>query len=247
MRNLKLEIEYDGTNYAGWQVQNSRQSSVVSRQLKTIQETIEKTLQKILQEKIKLIASGRTDTGVHALGQVANFKTNSAISTEKLQRALNGLLSDDISITKIEEAALNFHSRFSAKSKIYRYIILNQKARSALLRDRVYFYPFPLDIKLMRKTARSLTGRHDFKAFCSSHSSAKNTVRTIKSIVIKKSCYGLWATDYGLITIDIQADGFLYNMVRRIVGRLIEVGRGKFSSHSCPTAPSSGLYLLKVA
>jgi len=140
MRNLKLEIEYDGTNYAGWQVQNSRQSSVVSRQLKTIQETIEKTLQKILQEKIKLIASGRTDTGVHALGQVANFKTNSAISTEKLQRALNGLLSDDISITKIEEAALNFHSRFSAKSKIYRYIILNQKARSALLRDRVYFF-----------------------------------------------------------------------------------------------------------
>ena len=232
MRNLKLEIEYDGTNYCGWQVQKSHRS-------KSIQEVIEKTLRKILQERVRLIASGRTDAGVHALGQVANFKTRSKIPSGKLQRALNGLLPDDISIIKVEEKPLDFHSRFRAKSKVYQYTILNRAYPSALLRNRVYFYPYPLNIRLMRKKARSLLGKHDFKSFCASASSVKDTVRTIKRLSIKKS-------GPALITIEIEADGFLYNMVRRIAGTLIETGRGKSPKLAGPTAPACGLRLVKV-
>ncbi len=141
MRNIKLTIEYDGTNYAGWQCQKSK--------VKTIQETIEKALQRILGEKIKVIGSGRTDAGVHALGQVANFKTNSTMPVGKLQKALNSSLPDDIVIAKIEEVGLDFHSRFDAKSKVYRYTILNRAYPSALLKNSVYFYPHTLNIKLM--------------------------------------------------------------------------------------------------
>ena len=263
-RNLKLTVEYDGTNYCGWQIQNRRVS-------KSIQETIEKTLSKILQEKIRLIASGRTDAGVHAQAQVANFKTKSNISSEKLQKALNGLLPSDISISKTDEAAPDFHSRFAAKSKVYHYSILNRKFPSALLRNRVYFYPYPLALKLMHQEARCLLGRHDFKAFCASGGSSKDTIRTIKKITIRKTNYGLWAMpacrqgrDYGLnngplIVIDIEADGFLYNMARNIVGTLMEIGRGRFPKGSLkkilnskdrklagPTVPACGLCLLKV-
>ncbi len=265
MRNLKLTVEYDGTNYYGWQIQNSPQSMVSnSPRKKTIQEIIEKTLRKILQEKIHLIASGRTDAGVHAQAQVANFKTKSNISLEKLQKALNGLLPSDISISKTDEATPDFHSRFAAKSKVYRYSILNRKFPSALLRNRVYFYPYPLDIKLMRQEARCLLGRHDFKAFCASGSSTKDTMRTIKKITIKQMSYHLSPITYHLkephlIVIDIEADGFLYNMARNIVGTLMEIGRGRFPKGSLkeilnskdrklagPTVPACGLCLLKV-
>jgi len=243
MRNIKLEIEYDGSNYVGWQIQNRPQ---------TIQETIEKVLRKILQEKIQLIASGRTDSGVHAISQVANFKTNSQISPERLQLALNGNLPQDIVITKIEDVALRFNSRFSAKSKVYRYTILNRKYHSPLLRNTVYFYHHPLNVNLMRQEAKCLLGKHDFKSFCASGSKVKGTVRTIKKLAIKKSISGL-------IIIDIEADGFLYNMVRNIIGTLIIIGRGKFLKGSMqkilasrnrnlagPTAAACGLALLKV-
>jgi tRNA pseudouridine38-40 synthase len=264
MRNLKLTIEYDGTNYCGWQIQSRCPS-------KSIQEIIEGVLRKILQEKIHLIVSGRTDAGVHAQAQVANFKTNSNISLEKLQKALNGLLPSDISISRIEEAAVDFHSRFAAKSKVYRYSILNRKFPSALLRNRVYFYPYPLDIKLMRQEARCLLGRHDFKSFCASDSGTKDTIRTIKKITIRKTNYGLstmpacrTGRDYRinngpLIIIDIEGDGFLYNMARNIVGSLMEIGGGRFPKGSLkkilnskdrklagPTVPACGLCLLKV-
>lgn len=257
MRNLKLTLEYNGTNYCGWQVQRSPQK-------KSIQETIEKTLRKILQEKVKLIASGRTDAGVHALAQVANFKTTSSISLDKLQRALNGILPHDIAVTKVEDVPPDFHARFNAKSKVYRYTILNGPHRSALLGDKVYFYPYPLDIRLMQRVSRCLLGKHDFKAFCASSSSAKDTVRTIKRITVKKLPYPLYALRYmlkesPLIIIDIEADGFLYNMVRVIVGTLIEIGRAKFPPGSLrkallsgdrkftgPTLPPSGLCLLEV-
>lgn len=257
MRNLKLTVEYDGTNYCGWQAQSRRPSC--ARYRRSIQETIEKVLRKILQEKIRLIASGRTDAGVHAAGQVANFKTDSYISLDKLQRALNGLLPDDISISKIGEAAFAFHSRFAAKSKLYRYSVLNCNHPCAFLRKRVYFYPHPLDIKLMRQEARCLLGRHDFKAFCAARSGAKSTIRQIKKISINKKRYALYAMRYPLITIDIEADGFLYNMVRNIVGTLMEIGRGKFPKGSLkkilyskdrklagPTVPAGGLCLLRV-
>jgi len=196
---------------------------------------------------------------VHALGQVANFKTNSKIPLEKLQRALNGLLPADISVTKIGEAAKDFHSRFSAKSKTYRYTILNRPYRSAFLRKGAYFYPYLLDLKLMQKEARVLLGKHDFKSFCASASSVKDTVRTIKRISVKHFIPNTEHRTLNLITVEIEADGFLYNMVRNIVGTLVEIGRGRFPEGSTkkvlrlknrklagPTAPARGLALLKV-
>ncbi len=262
MPNLKLEIEYDGSDYCGWQVQND--SLVKShRSKKAIQEIIEKALRKILQEKVRLISAGRTDAGVHAQAQVANFLTNSYIGVKKLQKALNCLLPKDISISKIEESRLDFHSRFDAQSKVYRYVILNRNYPSALLRKQAYFCSYALNISLMQREARSLLGKHDFKAFCASGSSAKNTIRTIKKISVRKlgsrfSGFGSRFKD-SLIVIDIEADGFLYNMARSIVGTLIEIGRGRFKKghlrrllHSKdrnstgPTAPACGLCLMKV-
>jgi len=242
MRNIKLHIEYDGTNYSGWQVQ---------KKLKTIQSTIESALRKILQEKIRLIVSGRTDTGVHAQDQVANFSTQSKISLLKLRSALNSNLPFDITITKAEEARRDFHSRFSANSKLYRYTILNRPYRSSFLRNTVYFCPYPLDLKAMQKESLVLLGRHDFCAFRASGSSNQNPVRTIKKLKINRK------RDY--IYIEIEADGFLYNMARSIVGTLIEVGRGRFPGGTLkkillsknrrltgPTAPARGLCLVKV-
>jgi len=250
MRNLKIIIEYDGTAYCGWQVQNSSRK-------RSIQETIEKALRKILQENIKIIASGRTDAGVHARAQVANFKTKSKISTDKLQAALNGNLPKDIVITAIEEVASGFHSRFNAKSKLYRYIILNRSYPSALLKDKVYFFRYPLNVALMREEAKALLGKHDFKAFCASSSSAKDTVRRIKKIVVKSLPAD--SKDGSRIVIDIEANGFLYNMVRNITGALVEAGRGKFPKGSLkrilagkdrklagPALPACGLSLVQV-
>lgn len=251
MRNIKLTIEYDGANYSGWQRQNSRRSPVTGHRSKTIQETIEKTLQKILQEKIRLIGSGRTDAGVHAEGQTANFKTKSDIPLDRLQRALNGLLPDDIVITKTEKVRLGFHSRFDAKSKVYGYTILNRAYPSAILRSKVYFYRFPLNIELMQNEAKVLLGKHNFKSFQSSGSREANPVRSIKKLKITK--------ERDFIRIGIEANGFLYNMARNIAGTLIEIGRGRFKKgalkmilQACdrrragPTAPACGLCLLKV-
>ena len=244
MRNIRLTIEYDGTNYCGWQVQKRSQK-------KSIQGTIEKALQKILQEKIRIIGSGRTDAGVHAQAQVANFKTNSDTALDKLQKGLNALLPDDIAVTKIKEVHPDFHSRFAAKSKVYRYSILNRPYRSALLRGKVYFCPYPLDVRLMQEESRILLGKHNFKAFQAADKKAANSVRTIKKLQVKR--------DNDLIYIDIEADSFLYNMARNIIGTLLEIGRGKLPKGSLgrilvardrrlagPTVPSKGLCLLEV-
>jgi tRNA pseudouridine38-40 synthase len=245
IRNIRLTIEYDGTDYCGWQVQ-SRNSSK-----KSIQAVIEKALQKILQEKIKLIGSGRTDAGVHALAQVANFRTKAKIPATNLQKALNSILPDDISIFKAEDVKPDFHSRFSAKSKIYRYTILNRSYPSALSRNTAYFFTYPLNVKLMQKESRVLLGRHNFKSFQLTQKQEKNPVRTIEQIRVQKKA--------DLIHIDIEADGFLYNMVRSIAGTLIEIGRGKLAPGSLkrilfaknrkfagPTALARGLCLLEV-
>ena len=257
MRNIKLNIEYDGTDYCGWQSQGHKDTRTQGHP--SIQETIERVLSKILQEKIRLTASGRTDAGVHAHRQVANFKTDSRISLKKLQYALNSLLPKDIVVAKAQEAKPNFHSRFDAKSKIYRYAILNAPYMSAFLRNKVYFYPYPLDIRLMRKESRCLLGKHDFKAFCASGSSAKTTTRTIKKISIAKRHCTLYHVPCTMVTIDIEADGFLYNMVRSIAGTLMQIGNGRFQAGilrkilislnrklAGPTAPACGLYLLTV-
>lgn len=243
MRNIKLKIEYEGTGYAGWQCQRP--------QVKTIQQVLETALRRIFQRKIKIVASGRTDAGVHAICQVANFKVASNITPRKLQNALNGVLPDDIVITGVEDEGEGFNSRFSVKSKIYRYTILNRDYPSALLRKVSYFYPHRLDIRLMLKESRALLGRHNFSSFQASGSKVRSASRTIKKIRVFK--------DGSLVHIDIEADGFLYNMVRNIAGTLIEVGRGRFPAGSLkrilrlkdrrlagPTAPARGLCLMKV-
>lgn len=243
MRNIVLVIEYDGTDYCGWQIQ--------TRQFKTVQETIRKVLKKVLQENILLIGASRTDSGVHAKAQIANFKTKSKISLQKMKEALNGLLPEDIIIKGIKQAPLNFHSQFNAKEKTYRYSILNRKFSSVFLNRYVNLVRCPLGIKLMRQEAKILEGKHDFSSFQGSNRISKSPIRAIKKIKIKKRG--------SLVTIDVAADGFLYNMVRNIVGTLIEIGRGRFPKGSMrkilnsrdrkkagPTAQALGLCLLNV-
>lgn len=251
-------------------MQNSSQLIVRSSELKcrgkvkTIQETIEKILCDVLQEKVKLTVSGRTDSGVHALNQAANFKTNSQIPLKKIQKALNSLLPKDITITGINEVSEDFHSRYCAKSKVYRYFILNSSAPCAFLNKFAWHIPYKLDFKAMRQSAKPLEGRHDFKSFCASGSRVKDTVRTIKKLVIKESSYHLTPNTYNLtprrlIVFDIEADGFLYNMARNIVGTIVEVGKGRLEKGALkrilfakdrksagPTAPAKGLFLAQV-
>ncbi|NQT96036.1 MAG: tRNA pseudouridine(38-40) synthase TruA [Candidatus Omnitrophica bacterium] len=249
MRNVKIEIEYDGTNYRGWQIQQRRPEGLATE--KTIQGIIERVLSGILQDEIRIIGAGRTDAGVHALGQTANFKTKSKMPMAVIQRALNALLPKDIVIVDIEEAKPDFNARFDARSKTYRYQILNRDYSTAL--DRLYQYhlPYKLDPKLMQREARVLIGRKDFKSFQAADKKERMSVRNIRRLSVRK--------DGPVINIDIEANGFLYNMVRNIVGTLIEIGRGKFSPGSMrkilrakdrtqagPTAPAKGLSLLRV-
>jgi len=247
MRNIKLTIEYDGTAYSGWQVQKNK---------KTIQETTELTLKKLFKENIKLAGSGRTDAGVHAIAQAANFKIKHAIPPEKLQKALNSALPKDIIITGAELAGNDFHARFSAKSKVYRYTILNQPYPSAFLRNKALFCPYKLNIAAMRREAKALIGRHDFRSFCVTACAKKNTIRTVKRVEIKKK---LLDGRYPVIECIIEADGFLYNMVRSITGTLLEAAKlrmpeggirkilmKKNRAFAGPTLPARGLCLMEV-
>ena len=251
MSNFKLEIEYDGTAYHGWQVQNKTKASAHYQPKKTIQYVLEQVLKKLLQEDIKLIVAGRTDAGVHALSQVANFKSSSRMSLVRFRWALNCLLPEDIKVTRISKVGSDFNSRFSAKSKVYRYTILNRKYSSPLLVSRVHFFHHPLDDGLMRSEAKVLLGRHNFKSFQAAELRQRNPVCTIKRIKITK--------DKHLVHIDIEADRFLYNMVRNICGTLLELGRGRFPKGSMakilesrnrklagPALPAKGLCLVKV-
>lgn len=257
MPNIKITLEYDGSGYYGWQVQ--------TREHNTLQATLEKTLRSILKEKIHLIGSGRTDSGVHALAQAANFQTRSAIPADKLRLALNALLPHDIVATSVERVPDTFHAIRSAKSKVYRYLILNRAFSSALLNGKVYFYKLPLDVRLMRQASRALVGRHDFRSFCATGAKVKTTVRNVKRIEIKRLSYNPLCLSTGvkkespLIAIDIESEGFLYNMVRNICGTLVEAGRGRLSAAdikrilaakdrrmSGPTLPAAGLFLLGI-
>jgi pseudouridylate synthase I len=215
-----------------------------------IQGTIEYAIYEITREKVNITGSGRTDAGVHALGQVANFKTNSAIPANRIPDALNAKLPKDISIINCEEVDEDFHSRFSAKGKIYRYLIYNKPYRSPLYKDTSYHVRYDLDLDKMRLEAKSLLGTHDFKGFMSSGSSVKDTVRTIHNISIEES--------EDLIILEVEGNGFLYNMVRIIVGTLVDIGRGRIQKSMAEiidsgdrgqcghTAPAHGLFLKKV-
>jgi tRNA pseudouridine38-40 synthase len=244
MRNILLKIEYDGSNYAGWQTQKNAQA---------IQPIVEAAIKTATGRKANLISSGRTDAGVHAVCLPANFKTDSDMPLHKLQLALNGILPKDIAVKEAKEAPLSFHSRYDAKSKVYTYTILNSPARAAILRGHVYHISDKLNVVLMRREAKCLVGRHNFKSFRAAPSEIKkgSTVRAIKKLKVVKSG--------DLIKITVEADGFLYNMVRNIVGTLIAIGKGKIKPGSVvkilkardrnlagPTAPAKGLCLMEV-
>ncbi len=242
MRNIKLTIEYDGKDFNGWQKQPTKLN---------IQGTIEQAIKQITGEDVELNASGRTDAGVHALGQVANFKTNSQIPIEKFAIAINSKLKRSIVIKKAEEVDERFHSRLSCKKKTYRYIINNSPEGTAIYRNLETHIPQKLDLSQMKKVIKYFEGEHDFKAFKASGTSSKSSVRTIYKADIYQ--------ENEKIFIEITGNGFLYNMVRIIVGTLVEVGLGKIKpekiidiiqqgkrENAGKTFPPNGLYLLKV-
>ena len=242
MRNIKLTIEYDGTLYSGWQKQNNA---------KTIQETIEKALSKILKAEVSITGSSRTDSGVHAKGMVANFFTDSRIPAEKFREAINTKLPDDIAIIKSEEVDLDFHARYLSKGKTYCYTIINRYEKVSLYKNYSHHVREKLDLELMNKCCKMFIGKHDFSAFKTVGSSVKTSVRTISDLHIEK--------EDDFIKIYVTADGFLYNMVRIIVGTLIEVGQNKRSIETVKKAinscnredagycvPPNGLILEKV-
>ncbi|MFH0839977.1 MAG: tRNA pseudouridine(38-40) synthase TruA [Candidatus Omnitrophota bacterium] len=255
MRNIKLTIEYDGTNYNGWQIQHKDQKRKSGR-VKTIQGVLEGALFNLLGERVRLISSSRTDSGVHAEGHAANFKTSTRMKPAQIKSALNSFLPADISVKKAEEVSLDFNSQYDSKSKTYRYLICNNDYISPFIKKYAYHFRRPLDIRLMKKEAAALLGRHDFRAFMSSSKNTdgeprQNCVKTITRLDIRSKS--------GLIKIVIEADGFLYNMARNIVGTLIEAGRGRFSPGSAkrilkskdrrlagPTVPAKGLWLEMV-
>lgn len=241
-KNIKLIIEYDGAGYHGWQHQPRHIN---------IQQTIKEKIEIIAKEKINLIGASRTDADVHALAQAANFKTKSRMNEGEWQRALNSLLPSDIVIKKAEIVSPDFHARFSAKGKIYKYLILNQPIPSALYRNHAWHISYSLKVNEMRKAAKFLIGRHDFSSFRASSCTAENPVRRIKRIAITKKD--------GFIQFTIEADAFLHHMVRNIVGTIVEVGTGKSLPSRIDsilkakdrrlagkTAPARGLYLVKV-
>lgn len=243
MRNIKLTIEYDGKEFNGWQKQPSKLN---------IQGTIEQAIKTITGEDVDLQASGRTDAGVHALGQVANFKTNSNIPIEKMSIAINCNLKKSIRIVKAEEVEERFHSRLSCKRKTYRYIINNSEIPSAIYRNLETHIPYKLDIEKMKQAVKYFEGEHDFKAFKASGTSSKSSIRTIyKAEVIKMP--------NNRIYIELTGNGFLYNMVRIIAGTLVDVGTGKIKpediekiieskdrTNAGKTLPPQGLYLVCV-
>lgn len=249
MRNIKLILEYDGSEFSGFQRQPGRP---------TVQEVLEKALSSFFDRKMKISsASGRTDAGVHAEGQVVNFKVESDKDLNRIQRGLNAHLPKPVVVRSVKEVPAGFHARYSARSKVYEYQIWNSPFRSPLLARSAYHVIFPLDLSAMRKAARFFLGRHDFRSFTSESAvkKGKKTVsftRTIKKILLKKQG--------NLILIRVEADGFLYHMVRNMVGTLLEVGRGKRNPESIKTilkaknrsaagekVPSNGLTLLKVS
>ena len=241
--NYQIIIEYDGTNYNGWQYQKNGTS---------IQNEIEKALKKVLKKKIKVIGSGRTDTGVHAVGQSANFLCNRIENVKKFLNSLNYFLSKkNISINSIKKKKLNFHSRYDAKKRTYKYILVNRKNFLVLDKNRAWLVKKKLNIHYMKKAIKLFSGTHNFNAFRSSSCGAKSPVRTIeKSSLTKKG---------DKIIIIFSSKSFLQHQVRSMVGCLKVIGEGKWSidnlkrllmskkrSLCAPPAPASGLYLYKV-
>jgi tRNA pseudouridine38-40 synthase len=240
-RNIRLLLAYDGTDFHGWQRQPG---------LRTVQEVLEQALRRVVRHQITLIGASRTDSGVHARGQVANFETTRDIPCENLRRAIGGRLPKDTSLIHVCQVPLTFRACSDPVSKLYRYTIHNTPHRPVgYLRQRyTYHFWHPLDVDPMQDAARHLLGRHDFAAFASKGSERQTTVRTILRLHVHRH--------YDEVHIDVEGDGFLYNQVRNIVGTLIEIGRGHWPtdkmidilagrdrSEAGPTAPARGLCL----
>jgi tRNA pseudouridine38-40 synthase len=270
MRTLKLTIAYDGTAYAGWQFQPERP---------TVQGTLENAVAKVTGQHVRILASGRTDAGVHALGQVACLRTDSTLPPEVLLRAINANLPHDVAVLDVAEEPNGFHPIADVVRKRYRYLIHDGPVRDVFCRHFAWHYIYGrLDADAMRRAAAALLGTHDFSSFESSGAERKTSVRTVFEIAIQRGrageCADLASTNAGIsssttipsaspnsdfITIEIEADGFLYNMVRAIVGTLVEVGRGSQPENwpgevlhamnrgaAGPTAPPQGLCLARV-
>lgn len=244
MHNTKLIISYDGTDFYGWQRQ---------KEFRTVQQELEEVLLKLSGGTvIRCHASGRTDTGVHAEGQVVHFHSELKLKPDKLQLALNSLLPDDMAILSVEEVPDAFDASRSAKRKMYRYVIFDHRVPDVFVRRYAWHYPqHRLDEKLMQQGAEALLGTHDFRCFETEWPNRKTSVRTITHLEVRRVDRFLW--------IDVEANGFLYNMVRSITGTLMNVGRGYWPASQVkeileagqrtmagPTAPPQGLFLMRV-
>lgn len=243
MRNIRLCVEYDGTEYCGWQ----RQENGLS-----IQQRIEEAIGRMTGVESRVIGSGRTDAGVHAIGQVANFHTDSRLEERSFLMGLNSLLPPDIAVRGVREVDPSFHARFDVKSKMYLYRICNRPVRPALERRFAWFIWEPLDLEKIDESLDLFRGMHDFSSFCSTHADSEDHVRTILDIAVVKQ-------ERDTIRISMEADGFLRYMARTIVGTLVEIGRGKRCldevneilaakdrKRAGLTAPPQGLFLQEV-
>jgi len=259
MRNIKLVIEYEGTNYHGWQIQPG---------LDTIQGILESRLSIITKADTEVIGAGRTDAGVHALAQVANFKTDSRMTPQEFKSAFNSILPKDIVVKDAQEVEDDFHARYGATSRTYVYTILNSTTPSAFLRNYVYVVPQPIDVSLMSDACNLLVGTHDFSSFASVGDPKRNLTRTVYDVKLKdkrqesSKTFALCPMLYGFcsfIHLQIEANAFLRGMVRAIAGTLLEIGRGKMPpekiteileakdrSTAGPSLPARGLCLIKV-
>lgn len=257
-RNIRLTLAYDGTNYVGWQIQPNGVS---------VQSKLQAALKKLTGEDISVIAAGRTDSGVHALGQVVNFTTRSGIPADKFRPGLQHSLPPDIVVRDSCEVPPEFHATYSAIQKRYRYVIVNHQTVLPFMQRYAYHYRGPLDAEAMHAAGQVLLGKHDFRCFESHFPNKATSVRTIKELRVRRlNGWSTWdidadkpSTDGDYICLDIVADGFLYNMVRAITGTLLKVGQGRWSrddvarivsnqdrSQAGETAPAQGLYLVKV-
>ena len=229
---FKIVVSYRGTNFCGWQKQSKGGKP-------SLQETLEEALALILCQKAGVIASGRTDAGVHSLGQVVTFRTGVHRSTENIRQGLNGLLPDSIRVLSVQEMSDDFHPQFQAKKKAYRYLVQNTSVANPLLSPYAYFFPEKLNLTKMRQAAACLVGRHNFTAFQASGRKVKDPVRTIYSLTVREESSALFQA-IGLVGITIVGSGFLYKMARNIVGTLLEVGRGKIKPEAVRAILESG-------
>jgi tRNA pseudouridine38-40 synthase len=223
-RTYRLILEYDGADFAGWQVQPGAQ--------RTVQGTLEEALARVTGERVRVIGAGRTDAGVHALAQVASVRLDTGLAPERLHAALNGVLPEDVAVLDVAVMPDDFHAQYSARSKLYRYRVWNGPTRAPLLRARTLCLSRPLDLAAMREAACDLVGTHDFAAFQAAGSSAQTSIRTLSRLEVAGeagAAVELW----------VEGSGFLRHMVRNLAGTLIEVGTGRRAATSMPTLLAS--------